>query len=72
MELRVEPRLQPKIGRLAHQAEAPPAKRRAHVSRPQPTTLARGIKPAGVRQVWHCTRTRGPHYHMLQSGQLTQ
>ena len=59
----------------AHQllrTEAPPAKRRAHVSRLQPTTLARGIKPAGMRQVWHCTRTRGPRYHMLQSGQLTQ
>ena len=28
-----------------------------HVSRPQPTTLAQGIKPTGARQMWHCVET---------------
>ena len=36
------------------------------MSRLQLTTLARSIKPAGVRQMWHCTGTRGSHCNMLQ------
>ena len=75
VELKVELRLQPKIGRLAHQAAVDLGSAgyaKSSREQAQPTTLARGIKPAGVRQMWHCTRTRGPHYHMLQSGQLTQ
>ena len=65
VELKVELRAQPKIGRLAHQAavvlNSAGWAKSSH--KPQPAILARGIKPAGVRQMWHCSWTRGPHWH---------
>ena len=60
MELKVELRAQPKIGRLAHQAAVVlNSAGWTKSSREQaPACYTSGIKPAGVRQMWHCSGTR--------------
>ena len=70
----MEPRLQPKTGRLNLQAAVDSASAgRSRSSRKQARVhYTLGIKPTGVRRSKHCIGTRGPHWHMLASQPLTR
>ena len=71
----MELRLQPKIGRLAHQAAVDLSSagwaKSSREQAPACYTSARH-KPTGVRQMCHCVEAKGPHVHMLQAAEGRQ